>query len=828
MKRKWNDLFLFVIGSLYIIILVSLIAGIVYKRLPLLNVLLMSLITYGIINIIFLSRVAIRFFLGFSLVTSCFITYACWADNPLFKPVLQATEGVLALWHSIYYNYNPSYSSEQIKLYANITLLLTALVASLLVMILFKKFQSFYILSVIVLLIFIFSWYMSAIENRFLFAIYSVLTVLSYINKVYLRKKKLELTSEDLESGNLMFSVIPIAIIIVLIIFMIPKSSSPIQWAWLDKKMNDAYIYYEQRFVTQKMEFFGLISTGFGNEKNNRLGGPIRPRYNEVMKVKAYKRSYLRGAAYNWYEHNTWIRSNQQSSSVNIKDFNEIQNGWSNIPIESVFPDISEDDELFLHDLSEDRLNDILFPVYSMEIEMRNLITNNLFIPLKTMMPIKFSDDNIMPVYELIDGIAMSLETLKRGSSYKIDYIQPMYGEELFKKALSFSRKDLYKDSLAFWEIRHSYYHNLKLINGVKKNIDTKKIDELTAQINETEEMITSLKTLYSDALQIEETYTKLPDNIPQRVKDLAYDLTKDLDSDYQKVIAIEKYLRDNHVYTLNPRDVPPDRDIVDYFLFEKKEGYCTYYATSMAILLRLAGIPARYVEGYVLPEYASSDNIYTVTNMNAHAWVEVYFEGFGWLIFEPTTVYAGTMDYKTFSDYVGYSSYSSYLDMIERFRYDDDIVGYTPIINEYEIEGEKDYSIIILYILAGLIAACILINIFATLISILILKISNNKKRILLLYKRMIVWLSHIGYKFKPSETAREFAARIDEVYYFSERDFKDITEIFSKVRYGGQKVNIEEYETVKYLCDTLNKKVLKELGIRRLIPLRRIFLEI
>lgn len=825
MKRKLNGLFLFIIGLLYIIILVSLIAVIVYKRLPLLNVLLLSLITYGIINILFSSRMVIRIFFGFSLVISCFITYACWANNPVFKPILQVTEGVLALWHSIYYNI--SYSSEQITLYANITLLLTALLASLLVIILLKRFQSFYILSVIVLLMFLFSWYMSAKETRFLFAVYLVLTILSYINKVYLRKRKLGLASDDLQTGSLMFFNIPIAIIIVLIIFMIPKSSQPIQWAWMDKKINDAYIFLEQRFVTQKMEYFSLTSTGFGNEKNNRLGGPIRPRYNEVMKVKADKRTYLRGAAYSWYENNTWTRSNQQSSSAIMNDLNEIQKGWSNIPIDRVFPDISDDDALFLEDLAQGRLNDILFPVYSTEIEIRNLITNNLFIPLKTIMPIK-SNDNIMPTYELVDGIAMSLDTIRRGSSYKIDYIQPMYGEELYKKALSFSRKNLYKESIAFWETKHSYYHYLQLINGADDSADKKGTDEITKQLNESDEIISSLKALYSETLQIEETYVKLPDNIPQRVKDLAFSLTQNLNSDYEKVIAVEKYLRDNYTYTLNPREVPYDRDFVDYFLFEEKEGYCTYYATSMAVLLRLSGIPARYVEGYVLPPEASSDNIYTVTNMNAHAWVEVYFEGFGWLVFEPTTVYAGTMDYKTVSDYIDYSSYSSYEEMMERFRSQDEIIGYTPIKNEYEIESESNYLLIFLYILVGLIIVGILINLLATLISVLILKASSNEKRILLLYKKIVVWLFHIGYKFKIGETAREFAARIDEVYYFPEHNFKEITEIFSKVRYGGHKISSDEYKTVKDLCDILNKKVIKELGVRRFIPLRRIFLGI
>ena len=123
-----------------------------------------------------------------------------------------------------------------------------------------------------------------------------------------------------------------------------------------------------------------------------------------------------------------------------------------------------------------------------------------------------------------------------------------------------------------------------------------------------------------------------MPDNIPARISEAGTWITKGLRNDYEKTVAIEKYLRQNHTYTLSPENVPLDRDFVDYFLFDKKEGYCTYYATSMAVMLRTLGIPSRYVEGYVLPPERTSDDVYTVTNNNAHAWVEVYLKALGGL----------------------------------------------------------------------------------------------------------------------------------------------------------------------------------------------------
>ncbi|WP_248926799.1 transglutaminase TgpA family protein [Paenibacillus hamazuiensis] len=149
--------------------------------------------------------------------------------------------------------------------------------------------------------------------------------------------------------------------------------------------------------------------------------------------------------------------------------------------------------------------------------------------------------------------------------------------------------------------------------------------------------------------------YLQLPDRLPERVRTLAADLTKDATNPFDKARIIEEYLRLTFPYTNKP-DVSKgrSRDFVDRFLFEIKEGYCDYYSTSMAIMLRTLGIPTRWVKGYasgVLPtdetELLGLDpsmvdpdagGIYTVRNADAHSWVEAYFAGWGWIPFEPTS----------------------------------------------------------------------------------------------------------------------------------------------------------------------------------------------
>jgi transglutaminase-like putative cysteine protease len=139
--------------------------------------------------------------------------------------------------------------------------------------------------------------------------------------------------------------------------------------------------------------------------------------------------------------------------------------------------------------------------------------------------------------------------------------------------------------------------------------------------------------------------YTQLPESLPQRVKDLAVNLTNDKDNRYDKVLAIENYFTDNSfVYeTMNVLYPTKNQDYVDQFLFDTKSGYCNNFSTSMIVLLRSAGIPARWVKGFTEGTLentlasAEGENVYKIANNNAHSWVEVYFPGYGWIPFEPT-----------------------------------------------------------------------------------------------------------------------------------------------------------------------------------------------
>ncbi|HNB34614.1 MAG TPA: transglutaminase-like domain-containing protein [Anaerolineales bacterium] len=144
-----------------------------------------------------------------------------------------------------------------------------------------------------------------------------------------------------------------------------------------------------------------------------------------------------------------------------------------------------------------------------------------------------------------------------------------------------------------------------------------------------------SATTEYPDAIL--EHYLGLPPALPERVRNLALDITNGKNTPYEKTKAIENYLRSNYPYDLNVPAPPADRDAVDYFLFDLKKGYCDYYATAMVVLARANGIPARFVSGYSPGTYDAPNAQYVVRELNAHSWAEVYFPGVGWVEFEPT-----------------------------------------------------------------------------------------------------------------------------------------------------------------------------------------------
>lgn len=199
----------------------------------------------------------------------------------------------------------------------------------------------------------------------------------------------------------------------------------------------------------------------------------------------------------------------------------------------------------------------------------------------------------------------------------------------------------------------------------VKEKI--RSLDEKGEPVNLSEYALTYRQPSYSqkgmraanegqEAMQVPEfveRYTQIPASTPQRVKDLAAEITQDKKDWYDKVRAIEGYF-EKEAFVYDQFDVPvpeEDQDYVDQFLFETQRGYCDNYSTSMVVMVRSLGIPARWVKGYTEGEYRrqidSQYKLYEVSNNNAHSWVEVFFPEVGWVPFEPTVGFSNNIAYE-------------------------------------------------------------------------------------------------------------------------------------------------------------------------------------
>ncbi len=137
--------------------------------------------------------------------------------------------------------------------------------------------------------------------------------------------------------------------------------------------------------------------------------------------------------------------------------------------------------------------------------------------------------------------------------------------------------------------------------------------------------------------LWVKNRYLLLPENISPRTRELARQLAAPYTNPYDVARAIELYLRTNITYNEQVAAPPNEVEPVDYVLFERQEGYCTYYASAMAVLLRSVGIPARIAVGFAQGAFDPEISAYVVAESDAHTWVEVYFPEYGWVEFEPT-----------------------------------------------------------------------------------------------------------------------------------------------------------------------------------------------
>lgn len=303
---------------------------------------------------------------------------------------------------------------------------------------------------------------------------------------------------------------------------------------------------------------------------------------------------------------------------------------------------------------------------------------------------------------------------------------------------------------------------------------------------------------------RINQTYTQLPDTLPDRVKELAEEITKDSDTKYDKLKAIEAYLN-KYNYTLSPKEVPKGEDFIDYFLFDSKEGYCTSYATAMAVLGRCIGIPTRYVEGFVV-RYNNRDKkgMYPVKNSQAHAWAEAYIEGVGWIPFEATAPYYSSR-YSTWAE-----AQQEVPEIPEAYlnHYEGEINGSVLPIPEGMIPKPPKKVEKINEVMYGLVVTLAAVFILLSLIVIYYngLKLRYRKqyhkastsKKMYMMFLRVLALLKQEGFVLEEQETIQMLADRVKDHFLFNKILFRDVANTFMRYRYAEEEIMENELERV------------------------------
>ncbi|MBB4930936.1 transglutaminase-like putative cysteine protease [Lipingzhangella halophila] len=154
-------------------------------------------------------------------------------------------------------------------------------------------------------------------------------------------------------------------------------------------------------------------------------------------------------------------------------------------------------------------------------------------------------------------------------------------------------------------------------------------------------------------AAGVDERFLDVPDDTDPRVAETTRSVTEDAATPHERAVALQDWFTSDgrFEYSLRPPPVPDGADPLPHFLLDSRVGFCEQFAATMTLMARQAGIPARVAVGYTSGEQLSDDT-WKVTESDAHAWPELYFEGQGWLRFEPTPSSAGGQGNATVPDY--------------------------------------------------------------------------------------------------------------------------------------------------------------------------------
>lgn len=606
--------------------------------------------------------------------------------------------------------------------------------------------------------------------------IFYIMTVIVELYGIFNNRK-----AKRTEKKEGILYLVPVCLILAALPVILPSKPEPIQWSSVKyvyhnvKEQVDLWITDLNYYLGKSEDEFTISLTGYSDESSSLRSGNLTRDDRIALYVTNMNKNqplYLSGSISDIYTGDRWEKSQQDiipGEKSYLLDYMELIYGLSRQDIATL------ENEQFVE-------RRVAKSVY------HNIKTRTLFYPIKSSW-ISITKAKTDPSAQSSNIIFK--KAVGKGTSYEFGFyelnLEGKAFQEMLREADSFSYDNESNDTI-----------NIDNVEWLEENYFT---DKKAASVLKKPEII---KVMKDRAEMIKAQYTVLPESLPDRVTDLTVKLTKDYDTTYDKLKAIEAFLQE-YSYTLKPGDVPEGEDFVDYFLFERQKGYCTSFASAMAVMGRCIGIPTRYVEGFVVTlKEKTDDRRFPVRNNQSHAWAEAYIEGVGWIPFETTPTYAGvryvTWKEKRRAQESGSIDYRSYYGPKQM----EEMMGQIPDGNRIPVENESRtkeimVGLIIVLVTVFIVIACIILYYF-------LLRYQYKKEfdradyngKMYLLFLRILKLLRQDGFTMEQQETIRMLSQRVKEHYRYNTITFFHVADIFMRYRYAEELISKEEYEQV------------------------------